>query len=109
MPTVPRIERQIATSPIQGGQLSQPPAGAFDGLNQTMGATEKLAVDIFTEEKKKADQIAVLDADSQISALKTRIDIGLENYKGKDAAGSIDYAKKEWDNGFADIEKGLLL
>lgn len=111
MPTVPRIERQVATNPIQGGTLSQPPAGAFDGLKQTMGATEKLAVDIFTEEKKKANQLAVLDADLSTSQVETNLMYDPANgalfTEGKNSFGVYDNVKKAWDSHVQETEKTL--
>ena len=111
MPQVPRIERQVATSPIQGGTLSQPPAGAFNGLQQTMGTTEKLAVDIFTEEKRKADQIAVLDADLSTSQIETSLlydpQAGALMTEGKNAFGVYDSVKDSWQKHIQETEKKL--
>lgn len=121
MPTVPRIERQIATSPIQGGQLSQPPAGAFDGLNQTMGATEGFLVNeanravgeanrakqIALDAKKQVDQVVVLESDMKLSKLRTDLEVQRNQLKGKDAVGSIDFVTSEWQKGVDDIEQGL--
>lgn len=83
---------------------------------ETFGAgAAKESVNSFSqyaiEERKKADQLAVLDADRQLSEFETNIlyssDKGVLNKKGKDAFGSVDYANQEFQKKVGEIEKGL--
>ncbi len=66
---------------------------------------------IAQEEKQKADQLAVLDADKQLSALETNLQYnpqtGAMNRKGKDAFGLPDQIKSDWGKGIEEIQKNL--
>lgn len=107
MPRVPVAERTVETAPLRGGQLSPVPSRAFGNMDQAFGAAESSMV----EERKKADQLAVLDGDVKNSAFKTSLmydpDKGLLNRRGKDAFGIYDEAKAKWDKHVQETEKGL--
>lgn len=107
MPTVPRLERAVETAPLRGGQLSPVPSGAFGNMDQAFGAAESMMV----EERKKADQLAVLDGDVKNSSFETSLmhdpERGLLNRRGKDAFGIYDEAKSAWDKHVQETEKSL--
>ena len=107
MPIVPRAQRTVETAPLRGGELSPVPSGAFGGTDKAFGAAESFMV----EERKKADQIAVLDGDVKNSSFETSLmydpEKGLLNRRGKDAFGIYDEAKTAWDSHVAETEKGL--
>lgn len=107
MPRVPVAERTVETAPLRGGQLSQAPSGAFGGMERVFSEVER----IMAEEKKKADQLAVLDGDVKNSAFETSLlydpQQGLLTRRGKDARGIYDEARTQWDAHVAATEKGL--
>jgi hypothetical protein len=69
------------------------------------------AESIMVEERKKADQLAVLDGDLKTSEFSTGIlydpEKGLLNRRGKDAFGIYDEAKTAFDKHVTETEKGL--
>lgn len=62
------------------------------------------------DEKRKGDQLAVLDADKQLGDLETQLlhgPTGALNKRGKDAFGTPDEVSKVWNKQTAEIEKNL--
>lgn len=119
MPTVPSYgDRKVQQAPLPGARLNPgAPVEAFGGgasldrrtqaANSLAGEAQKLII----EEKDRADQVAVLDADSQLSELETRLQYdpktGAMNRRGRDAFGLPDEVKTEWEKGTQEIEKSL--
>jgi hypothetical protein len=83
-----------------GGKAAEALGAATQGVAQTAG-------DIAAKEKDKADQTALLAADSQASALQNQIQINTGKMLGKDAMGAPDYASKQWSDGVNQIQSGL--
>lgn len=107
MPIVPRAQRTVDTAQMPSGYVTTPAmmetSNLIAGQEKMMGALDKL----YQEEVKKVNQTSLLEADNKLSELKLRVDMGASEFKGKDAAGAIDYASKEWKTGYDEIEKGL--
>lgn len=109
--------------PVSGGQsVEQRPLPFLKPSLETFGGGQAqtpvdlsgpahTALGIYQQEKFKADQTAVVDAGSKVSAAETDIlrnpDSGVLNTRGKDAQGAIDTARQKWDQSMADIAAGL--
>lgn len=115
--TVPTVENRVADAPFQPVRL-KPQAGeeAFGGGAAAQGVynavagvgseIQKIAID----EKNKADQLAVLDGDKDMSALQTDLlygKNGAKNRLGKDAFGLPDEIQEKFSKGSQEIEKRL--
>lgn len=119
MPTVPSYDKlQVREAPLPGVSFnSSVPAEAFGAgpsFDRAMSAGQGLAdtaMKIAEQERKKADQLAVLSADTKLSALETDIQYnpktGVVTKKGKDAFGAYDSASEAWKQGVDAIEKEL--
>ncbi len=116
MPTVPRYgDSKVNEAPIPGARTpTDAPAAAF-GTSQRPAAAAQSMLDtvgkFVDEQTRQANQLQVLDADRQLSALETNIQYdpkgGIINRKGKDAFGLPDEVRGTWDKGVSEIEKGL--
>lgn len=115
MPQVPRIEpgqvqqqglpnvRVSTDAPIEAFGGGQGVAKTFEAGNQLISTGQA----IFQEEKKKADQIAAMDYDRNLSELETRIQLDVKKMQGKNAAGAFDYAKDSWEKESQKLKEGL--
>lgn len=115
MPVVQRYEnRQIQQAGIPNVQLgSQVSADTFGGgqSQQRVGEAVQGVADIgrqvAIEEKKKADQVAFMQADRQASELQTNLLMNVSKMKGQDAFGAPDVVAKQWSDNVAKIKDGL--
>lgn len=80
---------------------------ALEALGTATQGVAQSAEDIASKEKDKADQAALLSADSQASVLQNQIQINTSKMLGKDAMGAPDYASKQWSDGVNQIQSGL--
>lgn len=76
-------------------------------LNQATNNVFDTLLKIGQEEKKSADQMAVMSADRQASELQTKIQVGVKGMQGKDAFGADDYYRKNWNSGISNIRNSL--
>lgn len=124
MPTVPRrndaalIEPSVRTAALPEIRLS-PTANAetFGGgapaeaVAQAARGLQNPINDMAATARNNADQLAVLEADKNLSALETRIQYdpksGAMNKRGKDAFALPDQVRQDWDTGVSEIEKNL--
>lgn len=115
MPTVPQrtstVEDKGLPSITQSATASEETFGGPAAARVTRAA-QGLAETVFKiadEEKRKADQLAILEADKELSALETMLQYdpqnGAMNKSGKDAFALPDTVKAEWEKGAAEIEK----
>jgi len=104
--TIPRPDRQQTTAPLPGGGLNVTPPAA----PSTEGVA-RAAASLFENEFKKANQVAVLDADLQNSRFTTDLlnnpTTGLLNRKGRDVNGIYDEAQTAWSQHMAQVLSGL--
>lgn len=115
MPTVPRYSKPaVEQRPIPDSRTSTDlPVESFGGgrgLERATGAAHDLlegAMDIYANEKRKADEIAIRDADIATAELANDVERGVKNLKGKDAAGAADYANEAWQKGMDKIAPTL--
>lgn len=115
MPVVPKYDRQVASTALPGARVNpNVPIEAFGGgkaveeagraATGLVDSVEKFALD----EKRKADEIAIQDADTQASQLQVETQLGAQtDYRGEAAAGAIDYAKQNWSDGAQKIRDSL--
>lgn len=107
MPSVPVDNSQpIQQAGIPSVRFSNnQPIEAFGGGEAVLGpqrginAVTDQVVKIGTEEKKSADQLAVLSADSKASELQTQLQVDISKMKGQDAFTAPDYLKTNWESG----------
>lgn len=119
MPQVPRIQPQsVEQRPISAPQApTQAPLEQFGGGQSAAGVLEaggqlsRTVSLIYQEEKKKADQVAVLGADQELSRWETerlyKAETGAMNKKGKDAFGLPDEVNKDFTKIVGDITSKL--
>lgn len=119
MPQVPRVrEQSVALRPVSGVRVStDAPLEAFGGGAAVAGverATQGV-VGVFDkivqDEKRRADQVSVLEADQKLSALETRLlhdpEAGALNKRGKDAFGLPETVMGDFGKGVEEIEAEL--
>jgi hypothetical protein len=103
MPTVPRLEPQVATAPLPGVRLSpDAPTGAFQPAS---GPDLSGAAEFFARERAKGDQRAVLEADNQLSELAIKLQGEALKRRGKDALGATEATTAAWQQQAAEIEQ----
>lgn len=105
MPRIPTLQQQVGTAPLPGVRLSpDAPSAAF----QPPAPTDLSgAADFFQREKAKADQLAVLDADNQLSELSLELQSAALQRRGKDALGASQDIAEQWQQRSAVIEGTL--
>ena len=115
MPRVPTYNRQVQQQGITGARYQEnAPIEAFgggaavQGLSKAVGEVTGVIGDIYKEEKQKADQIAVLEADRKTVERQTAIEKQIkEKYRGKEALNAHAFASEEWKKEIPEIEQGL--
>lgn len=91
MPTVPRLERQVATQAVPGARLSaNVPIGGTSG-------SQKAALNLLLDAKKKGDQLAVNDA-FNTSMLESNVLMDdARSMLGKESIGSQPVTQAQWN------------
>lgn len=113
MPTVPGQRLPSVGPDALPGVLvgTSAPIEVFGGgeANRRIGLAPlaEEARSIFEEEKKKADQTAVLKAAAAASALETRLKVAARQRLGEDAFKAPDDVSAEWAKATGEIEQGL--
>jgi hypothetical protein len=114
MPTVPVYNRQVQESGTPNIRVNpSAPIDSFgggQGLNKIQQASDEV-FSIVQNERKKADQLAVLEADAATANLKNKLFYdpkeGAMNKRGKDAFGAVDEYNIKFDEETKKIEEGL--
>jgi len=113
MATVPTYQSQVreAAAPNIRVNTGAQPIEAFGGGREKVTEALQQTVSLVDRERQKADQLAVLEADTKIAQAKNDLiynpETGLMTRKGKDAFGAYDEFKGKFDTTAAEIEKGL--
>lgn len=114
MPTVPVYGGpRVATAPLPGARLSpDAPAAAFTPApGPDLSGVTRVVAEIAQQEKQKADQVAVLDADNQLGQLQDTIlydpQRGVLNARGKNALDASSGVADQWQTGVSKIAAGL--
>lgn len=107
MPTVPR-SKQSTVEPARLPNVKAPtdlPIASFGGgrsFDRVIDAGQNLVdtgLSIYEAEKRKADEIAIRDADIATAELSSQLETGVKQLKGKDAAKAPDYIEENWNKG----------
>lgn len=118
MPTVPRYEQQVSENALPNVRMpTEAPLEAFgagQGMSNVTRAAQgvlKTAQDIYVEEKRKGDQVAVLGADRELSAWETKRlydpKTGALNTRGKDSFGIPEQVSADFKKFVGELEAGL--
>ena len=89
MPTAPRLpERRIQPAPLPDARMAvdAPPEAFGGGTERIVNEAERLGVSIqqiALEEKRKADDVAVVEADAKATAEATRLQLEADKVSGE--------------------------
>lgn len=110
----PQVQDQVQSvgrSNLQGPQIANDGGRSVRQVGEAAIGLMRSAIEIENKEREKGNQLAVLEADQQLSSLETRLlydrDSGAMNAKGKDAFGLPDQVFGDFDKGVDEITKGL--
>ena len=111
MVMVPQAKTKETVDPLRTPKVEAPGRGTFgEALGEVaeagIGTVERLQ-DVAAAEKGKIDKAMVLEADYNLSKLKTDLEIKRNQLKGKGAAGAIDAIEEEYNLGAEEIGAGL--
>lgn len=107
MPTVPVSPvPQVESSPLRAPRVAPDEVGGIPAVPD-LGPMAEQVRSIYEEEKRKTDQVAVTGAAAQVSDLETRLATGARQQLGKNAFTAPDEVAKGWQDGIAEISKGL--
>lgn len=99
----PRVSDNAPLNDFGGGDLTQ--------VAQSAKGLTGAVMDIYDQEKEKADQVAVLDAHNKAQKLATDLlynpQTGAMAKQGKDAMGTPDYVAAKWQDGVSQITDNL--
>lgn len=79
----------------------------LDALGEATQGVDKTVLDLATQEKQKADNLAFMSADRQASELQTQLQVSTSKMLGKDALSAPDYVNKQWSDGLQKIQSSL--
>ena len=94
---IPSVREPIDRSPDEFG------AGVGRGLQQA----GNMGLQLYEQEKRRADQIAVSEFEGQASEIQTNEELGVQKVKGKDALGAIDKAIENFDQSTGTLIENL--
>lgn len=107
-------DQKVLQAPLPSAHFSvDAPLDAFGGGQASQGvfaAAKSIGeegANIALEERKKADSLAFLAADKQLSELETGLQVETSKMLGKDAFGAPDHATTNWKDGVDEIMGGL--
>lgn len=75
-----------------------------DALSDATQGFEKEVSDIGQQEKSKADNLAALSFDNQLSQTQTQIQVNASKMLGRDALGAPDYVTKAWNDAITKVQ-----
>lgn len=114
MPQVPRLESQrFTTAPLRGGFIQARTTPSTFGLASARGiqALGRASFEIYQDEKRKADEIAVLDANRELVEFETDLlynpETGLLNKRGRDAFQASEATLQQFTDKIGEIETRL--
>jgi hypothetical protein len=115
MPTVPTYSApQVERTGLPSARRSpNTPAGAFGGgpVGPDLSGVIQVVDRITERAKQHADQLAVLDADEQLSRLETELlynpETGALNKRGKDAFETPETVRAEWEKRVGELQGTL--
>lgn len=105
MPVVPHARQQVETRPIPGASINpRAPESAF----ATRPGLDLRGVQQFVEqERAKADQVTVLDADNRLAETQLELHQAALAKRGRDAMGATAETRDAWDQATSEIGGGI--
>ncbi len=111
MPQVPRYQPQVREQGLPSARITTAPTAETFGGGRLVGQVADMAEKLFLEEKKKADDLATLNADLRAGELENRLlydpEAGALNKRGRDAFGLPEQVMSEYDKEVEAIDKEL--
>lgn len=108
MPVVPIADgTNVATRPFAAPRASTDVFGGAPAVPDLSGLASEVH-DLYQEQKRKSDQVAVLGAAGAVSNLETTLATQTRQQLGLNAYGAPDAVSKAWQSGISDIGKGLV-
>lgn len=115
MPRVPRIgEDRVDIARVPAARISPPTSAeafgggaSFEAVGQAAQNLTKTGLKILAEQKKRADDLFVTEADARLSQIQTDIETEIYKMQGKNSLEAQDFAQKRWQEGVSEIEKGI--
>lgn len=112
MPQVPvygeqRVQESALPNVQMGANTSLSDFGGgktLDALGDATQGVEKTVTDIASQEKQKADSLASMALDNQLSQVQTQIQVSASKMQGKDALGVPDYVNQSWSDAVSKIQ-----
>ena len=111
MPTVQGATRKETLRPLGVPRVTAPASNLAGDIGRVTGAavgTVGRLEDAAVAEKNKVDKAMVLEADYNLSMLKSDLEIERNQLKGKAAAGAIDAIEEKYNLSAEEIGKGLV-
>ena len=110
MPTVQGATRKETLRPLGVPKIAAPASNLAGDIGRVteaaVGTTGRLE-DAAVAEKNKVDKAMVLEADYNLSMLKSDLEVERNQLKGKGAAGAIDAIQEKYNLQAEEIGKGL--
>lgn len=111
MPTVPTYNRQVQESALPSVRgTPQAPAASFGigtSMQKAINQFGNKAMAFMAQEKKNADDLAILEADKNLSSYESELVSGALNRKGKDTLGLEDEIMGSHTKYVNDTMKGM--
>lgn len=112
MPQVPvygeqRVQESALPNVRMGADTSLDTFGGgkpLEAAGDAIQGVEKTVTDIASQEKQKADSLAALAFDNQLSQTQTKIQVAASKMQGKDALGAPDYVNQSWNDAVNKIQ-----
>jgi hypothetical protein len=105
VPTVP--QRSVGTAPLPGVRVNpNVPVAAFPGAinaRPDLSGVQHVVNDLHQQAVDRADQVANLDNDNQLSAAASQIEQNALSLKGKNAMRALQQARADWEKQTAGI------
>lgn len=106
MPTVPR--RGVGYTPTQPLPSERVPSGAFQSPAPVdISPLARGLGQYVADEKRKQDEIAILEADNKLGALETDLTTKASQFRGKDALQAAPAVQADWQQSTDEIRQGL--
>lgn len=96
----------VSTRPLEAPRVGTDTFGGAPAVPDASGLTDAVH-DIYQEQKRKTDQVAVLSAAGQVSGLENSLATHARTQMGTNAYALPDTVSAEWQKHIADIGNGL--
>jgi hypothetical protein len=106
MPRAPSLEQRVDPRGIAGARLGAAPSPDYFGANiGDLGAS--VGEHVYREQTQRANQLALMMADGQLSEAQTQIQVKISKLEGLDALTAPDVLKADWEEATTKVDQGL--